>query len=146
MDGTDNKNVSEEEVFEFIKKVFDGNVACPICKKNFLEVDDVYVNKPTFETYICGLDYFWTIDISCPCGFENRFSSFECRKGISGTVKRKYRVGLAIGGVMEKPDFTYEKIEEIEAYSEQDAIDRYKEEHPGIGSGYWHISVVPDYY
>ena len=146
MDGTDNQNISEKELLDFIQGVYKGNVVCPVCKKNMLKLDDIQVHVPTLETYIRGIGYFVTTKISCSCGFKNHFNTDWCRKGIDGTENQIYRVGLAVGGVMEKPDFTYEKVEEIEAYSRKDAIEKYKEKHPRLAKGYWSVSVVPDRY
>ena len=146
MDGTDNQNISQKELLEFIREVHKGNVICPVCKKNMLKLDNIQEHVPDFETYIRGIGYFVTTEISCPCGFKNHFNSDWCRKGFDGTEKQIHRVGLAVGGVMEKPDITYEKVEEIEAYSRKDAIEKYKEKHPRLAKGYWSVSVVPDRY
>ena len=146
MDGTDNQNISQKELLEFIREVHKGNVICPVCKKNMLKLDNIQEHVPGFETYIRGIGYFVTTEISCLCGFENHFNTDWCRRGVDGTEKQIYRVGIAVGGVMEKPDFTYEKVEEIEAYSRKDAVEQYKNKHPKLANGYWSVSVVPDYY
>ena len=146
VDGTDNENISMKELCVFLEQVNDEKQVCPICKKYMLKLDDFQEHIPTFETYIRGIDYFITFDISCPCGFKNTFNSMWCRKGIDGQSEDVYRVGIKIGGVMEKPDYTYEHIEEIKAYSKKDAIEKYKKKHPRLANGYWSVSIVPDYY
>ena len=146
MDGTDNQNISQKELLDFIQEIYKGNTVCPVCKKNMLQLDDFQEHVPTFETYIRGIGYFVEMEISCPCGFKNYFNSDWCRKGLDGTEKQIYKVGIAVGGVMEKPDITYEKVEEIKAYSKKDAVEQYKKKHPKLANGYWSVSIVPDYY
>ena len=41
MDGTDNQNISQKELLEFIREVHKGNVICPVCKKNMLKLDNI---------------------------------------------------------------------------------------------------------
>lgn len=142
MDGTDSENISEEELIDFLKSVANGSKICPVCKKNKLNLDVFDLHEFDFETYIRGIKYpFIYAEISCKCGFHNRFNTNWCLKGTDGTEKKIYRVGLAVGGVMEKQEFTYENIQDIEAYSERDAIKRYIELN---GNNYWSPIVIED--
>ena len=52
--------------------------------------------------------------------------------------KYRYSVAIAVGGVMEKPDYTYEDFETVEADSDEEAINKYEEKHP---HNYWFATV-----
>lgn len=140
MNGIDNENISVNELLDFLTSVSEKKAICPKCNKSLLKFNDFYVSKFKPETYMRGRDEsFLYAEISCECGFENCFNSLWCRKGIDGKSKKKYRVGLAVGGVMEKPEFTYENIQEIEAYSPKDAIKKYNKMN---GNNYWSATIV----
>jgi hypothetical protein len=50
------------------------------------------------------------------------------------TVLKTFVIGTAVGGVMEKPEYTYENIRRVEAACFEEAIEKYYEIFP---QNYW---------
>lgn len=140
MNGLDNKNISQTELYAFAEKVVHNKAVCPVCGKHVLKMKDFYDGtKFDPETYIVGWKPFVYFEVQCECGYEKEFSTLWCFFGEDGQYKT-YKVGLAVGGVMEKPNYDHENVEEISARSEAEAIALYKEKH---GTSYWSTTIVP---
>lgn len=139
MDATDNKNISMKELCKFLTQCKEGKEKCPKCGSP-LSIMEVSTYDP-FEAmgkgaYVYGMNEpYLFAEIKCSsCGFSNKFNTLWCLKGYDGSEKKIYKVCHAVGGVPEKPDYDYEDISEIEAYSEAEAIKKYDDIH---GECYW---------